>query len=72
MIWFKRFLTACAALSLLLVIGFFTLAPQWVDRNANVVTGGQDRHPLPRHWHCINSCWWVIYTPTPLYGAETF
>ena len=45
MIWFKRFLTACAALSLLLVIGFFTLAPQWVDRNANVVTGGAGPAP---------------------------
>ena len=45
MTWFRRLLTTCAALALLLVTGFFTLAPQWVDRSSNVVAGGAGPAP---------------------------
>ena len=37
----KPALTAVALLSSALVAGFFLLAPQWVDRNANQVMGNR-------------------------------
>ncbi len=41
----KPALTAVALLSSALVAGFFLLAPQWVDRNANQVMGNPGRAP---------------------------
>ena len=41
----KPALTAVALLSSALVAGFFLLAPQWVDRNANQVMGNTGRAP---------------------------
>ena len=41
----KPVLTAVALLSSALVAGFFLLAPQWVDRNANQVMGNPGRAP---------------------------
>jgi microsomal dipeptidase-like Zn-dependent dipeptidase len=41
----KPTLTAVALLSSALVSGFFLLAPQWVDRNANQVLGNPGRAP---------------------------
>ena len=41
----KPALTALALLSSALVAGFFLLAPQWVDRNANQVMGNPGRAP---------------------------
>ena len=41
----KPALTAAALLSSALVAGFFLLAPQWVDRNANQVMGNPGRAP---------------------------
>ena len=43
----KPALTAVALLSSALVAGFFLLAPQWVDRNANQVFGDPGRAPTP-------------------------
>ena len=41
----KSLLTAVALLSSALVAGFFLLAPQWVDRNANQLLGNPGRAP---------------------------
>ncbi|MBD91393.1 MAG: peptidase M19 [Halieaceae bacterium] len=47
MTWLKGLLTAVSLLAGALVAAFFLLGPQWVDRNANQVSGDPGRAPTP-------------------------
>ena len=45
MVWLRRLLTALALLSLVGLTLFFTVVPQWLDRNMNQVAGDPGRAP---------------------------
>ncbi|MEK9934041.1 MAG: membrane dipeptidase, partial [Luminiphilus sp.] len=45
MTWLKRSLTVLALLSAVLVVAFFSLGPQWIDRTSNQVAGDPGRAP---------------------------
>ena len=45
MTWLKRSLTVLALLSAVLVVAFFSLGPQWIDRTSNQVAGDPGRVP---------------------------